>query len=157
MSKGIMNIQSRVAKERSPFTVQAQQMTAANYTTWHSEWGSLKTATDAIIAGVIRDETTVAEDALLDGSVPASNIARRELKLLIRYTGNVSGDEFRSELATPLLTALTMESGDANFVQLADGGVMAAFVTAFQTFARSPNDPTENVTIQSVQVVGRNI
>ena len=155
-SKAIVNIQSKVQKERSPFIVPSYQMTAANFDAWHTAWGTLKGAAAAICAGILRDEITQAQDLLLDATIPTDNYARRELKLLIRYRSNTSGKDFRSEFPCPDLSVLTFETGDANFVVLADGGVMAAFVGAYEAFARSP-DNAENVTIQSVQVVGRNL
>jgi hypothetical protein len=106
---------------------------------------------------VQRQEKVLIYDTFISGLLPVSNFARRELKLLLRYQGDVTGDIFTLEIPTPDLAALTMETGDANFVNLADAGVMAQFVTDFVALARSPVDDTETVTILSAQVVGRNL
>jgi len=152
-----LTIQSIVAKETSPVNFTTYQITAGNLAAWDAEWATYKAALDAILIGVIRDEDVRVYDALLDAALPASNLARRELKLLLRYEGDTSGDKYTSEIPCPDLAALTMETGDANFVSLSDAGVMAAFVTAAEASMRAPKDDTETITIQSAQVVGRNI
>lgn len=157
MSYSRWTVQSKVQKETSPFQVTAQVMTAANYDAWHTAADALETAMDAILVGVIRDKLHAADDVELSGALPASNFARRETKLLIRYHDTTTNDKYRAELACPDLAALTMESGDANFVVLADGGVMEAFVTAFEAHARSTKTPANAVAIDTIQVVGRNL
>jgi len=156
-SNTTLTIQSIVLAETSPVNIPTIVLTAANVVAFESDLGTYKTALDAIILGVIRHETIKFNDVQLDAALPSSNQARRELKLLIRYTGDTSGDKFTSEIPCPDLAALTMESGDANFVLLADSGVMATWVTAAEVIMRSPTDPTEAITINSAQVVGRNI
>ncbi len=152
-----LTVQSIVKKETSPVNFDTYQITAGNIAAWDAEWATYKTTLDAIIIGVIRDEDVKVYDNLLDAAMPASDFARRELKLLVRYHEVTSGAKFRSEIPCPDLTALTLESGDANFVNLADAGVMAAWVTAAEAIMRSPDDPTEAILIDSAQVVGRNI
>lgn len=156
-SKATVNIQSIVVKERSPFSTPTYQLTAANLVAWDALWVTLKAAIVGICAGTVRDEDVLIYDTLLDSGMPITNYARRELKLIIRYTGDTTGDLFKAEFPCPKMSVLIMESGDANFVQLADAGLMATFVTAWEALARSPKDELETVTVQSAQVVGRNI
>lgn len=156
-SSANLTIQSIVTKEKSPINMDIDTLTAGNVAAFVTAFGTYKTALAAILLGVIRHEQIRFTDTLLDASLPASNHARRETKLLLRYSGDTTGDKFTSEIPCPDLAVLTMESGDANFVQLADASVMATFVTAAEAVMASPNDPTETVTINSAQVVGRNI
>lgn len=156
-SNSTITIQSIVEKETSHFGISHIVLTGANVEAFATSLSSFQTALDAIIRGVIRQKVIKYTDDLVSGALPASQDARRELKMFVRYTGDTSGDKFDMEIATPDLSALTLESGDANFVQLADAGVMAAFVTEFESLVRSPKDPTENVTIINAQIVGRNI
>ncbi len=156
-SNSTVTIQSIVEKETSHFGFSTEVLTAGNIVAYVTAFGTFTTALDAIIRGVIRTEVIKYSDDLVSGALPASQDARRELKMLVRYTGDTSGDKFTMEIATPDLSALTLESGDANFISIADAGVMATFVTAFEAIVKSPNDATETVTIINAQVVGRNI
>lgn len=156
-SNSTITIQSIVEKETSHFTLPHIVLTGANVENFATSLGTFRTALDAIIRGVIRQSVIKYEDTLVSGALPASQDARRELKMLVRYVGDSTGDKFTMEIATPDLSALTLETGDANFVNLADAGVMATFVTEFEGLVRSPDDPTEAVTIRKIQIVGRNI
>lgn len=156
-SSSSITIQSIVKKETSNFGFDHITLTPANVAAFVTDFNDFTTALDAIIRGVIRKEVIKYQDVFVSGALPASQDARRELKLLINYLGSISEATATMEIATPDLSALTLESGDANFVVLADGGVMAAFVTEFESIVRFPGAPTETVTMLNAQVVGRNI
>ena len=156
-SNSVVTIQSIVEKERSHFGIAHEVLTAANLVAWKATWDTFITALSAIVLGVVRNEAVKVYDNQLSGALPASNFARRETKLLIRYIGNTTGKKFTLEIPTPDLANLTVETGDANFINLADAGIMAAFVTALEVILRSPEDATEACTIDSAMVVGRNI
>ena len=151
---GVLSVRD-YSKETSRFTVQFSPITAVNIGDILSQWGSLKTATDAIILGVPSNEQLVLDNTVLSNAVPGSPFAQRELKLEVAYRGNTTGKGFTIEIPTPDLNSLTLNNTDE--VVLADGGVMEAWVTAFETLAKSPNDPSENVTVFSARVKGRNI
>lgn len=156
-SNASMIFQMIPIKERSNFKIFTNQLTAANLVAWNADWATLKTTTQAITLGILAHERVQIYDTLISGAMPTDNFARRENKLLIRYTGDTTGSKHRMELPGPDNSVLTFETGDGNFVVLADAGVMAAFVTAFEVIAASPLDGDESVTIQSVQYVGRNL
>lgn len=155
-SSASLTIQSKVAKETSNISFTTYQITSANTVAWDALFVTLKSATDAIILGVQKKENVVIHDNVLSGALPASNFARRENKLLIRYSEVVAGTKFRMEVPTPDNVALTFETGDANFVLLADGGVMAAWVAAWEALARSPVNGLA-IQVDSAEYVGRNI
>lgn len=143
------------SKELSRFTTFYTGITAANIGDILSQWGTLKTATGNIILGEIASEQLVLDNTKISAAVPSSPFAQRELKILVNYVGNTSQKPFSVEIPTPDLAALTLNNTDE--VVLADGGVMAAWVTAFETLAKSPDSDTETVTVTSAFVKGRNI
>lgn len=151
---GVMSIRD-YSKELSRFTTFYTGITAANIGDILSQWGTLKTATGNIILGEIASEQLVLDNTKISAAVPSSPFAQRELKILVNYVGNTSQKPFSVEIPTPDLAALTLNNTDE--VVLADGGVMAAWVTAFETLAKSPDSDTETVTVTSAFVKGRNI
>jgi len=156
-SSSVVTIQSIVQKETSHFGWLNLTLTPANIGQYVTDFDTFTTALDAIIRGVIKQEVIKYQDVFVSGALPASQDARRELKMLIRYLGAINEETATMEIATPDLSVLTLEGGDANFVVLADAGVMATFVTAFEAIVKFPGAPTETVTITSAQIVGRNI
>lgn len=151
---GIMTIRD-YSKETSRFKVNYDAITVVNLADLLSDWGDLKTATDGIILGVIANEQLVLDNTIISSAVPASAFAQRELKLDIQYVGDTTGKKFNLEIPTPDLANLTLNNTDE--VVLADGGIMAAWVTAFEVIARSPDDDLETVTVTQALVKGRNI
>lgn len=141
--------------ELSPVIVPSYQIDAANLATWLTGWGDLKTALGNILLGVQAQEVVNIYNTTLSGALPASPFAQRELKILMTYQGNTTLRKRRIELPTPDLAALTLQGKDN--VVLADGGVMAATVTAFEALARMSDDDAEEVTVIGAKIVGRNI
>jgi len=157
-SSGYISIRDYAAEaanaELSGVAVPSYQIDAANLATWLTGWGDLKTALGAITLGVQAHERVTIYDTVLDPSVPTNPFAQRELKLLVRYQGDTTGRKRSFEVPCPDLAALTLTGKDN--VLLADGGVMAAFVTAWEAVARMPDDDSETVSITGAEVVGRN-
>lgn len=141
--------------ELSPVNVPSYQVDAANFATWLTGWGDLKTALDAITIGVQASEIVSLYNTTISAAVPTSPFAQRELKLLVRYVGDSTGRKRSFEVPCPDLANLTLTGKDK--VVLADGGIMAAFITAWEAIARMPDDDAETVTITGAEVVGRNI
>jgi hypothetical protein len=151
---GVLTIRD-YSKELSRFTVNFTGITTVNIGDILSQWGSLKTATQAIIIGVQANEQLVLDNTTLSAALPTSPYAQREIKLEVTYVGNTSLKKFQLEIPTPNLDALTLNNTDE--VVLADAGVMAAWVTAFETLAKSPDSDVETVTVIGAKVKGRNI
>lgn len=143
------------SKELSRFKVHFTGITTVNIGDILTQWGALKTATDALTLGVLANETLVLDNTILSADIPASPFAQRELKMQVNYIGNTSQKPFQIEVPCPDLAVLTLNNTDE--VVLADGGVMAAFVTAFETLAKSPDSDVETVTVISAYIKGRNI
>jgi len=82
--------------------------------------------------------------------VNTNPLAQRENKWLVRYH-DTAGTRFTVEIPTADLSLL--DTG-TEFLDL--GGTEAdAFKTAFEAYAKSPDDPTLSVTLDSIQFVGR--
>lgn len=141
--------------ELSPVRLASYQIDAANLATWLTGWGTWKTALDAIILGVQQSENVVIYDTVLSNAIPVSPFAQREIKMLVSYVGNDTDRVRQFEVPCPDLAALTFSDGDN--INIADGGVMAAFVAADEAVRRMPDDDAEEITITGAEIVGRNI
>lgn len=92
---------------------------------------------------------------LLDNPITPTNVyAQREVKWLVSYVGDTSGKSFSIEIAAPDLTGNIITNSDMADLASAD---WVAFVSAFEDYARSPDNGTETVTVTGARVVGRNI
>jgi hypothetical protein len=92
---------------------------------------------------------------LIDAPGVASNpYAQRELKWLVQYQGATSGKLFSVEIAAPDVTDNVVVNSDVANLASTD---WAAFVTAFNAYAKSPDNGTEAVAVVGAKLVGRNI
>ena len=144
-----------VKGEKSTTALFNGEITAVSLPGFLTDFGAYRTALEGIILGVVHKEEWIGDRTVLSNTRPANNFAQRELKLLVSYIGDTSQKLFTLEIPTPDLASLTLGENDS--VVLADAGIMAAWVTAFETIARTPDDNTETVTVQAARVVGRNI
>jgi len=87
-------------------------------------------------------------------AIPTSPYAQRELKWLVQYVGDSSGKIFSIEIAAPDITDNVVENTDVADLGSTD---WVAFVTAFESYVRSPDNGTETVTVIGARLVGRNI
>ncbi len=156
-SHATMIFQMKPQKETSPFKIFVEQLTVANLAAFDTAWATFKTAVIAITLGQHKNDKVLVYDTFISGALPSDEFARRENKLLIRYSGDTTGSKHRVEMPAPDMSVLTSETGDANFIVLADASVMATFVTQFEGLAKSPEDGSEAVSINSIQYVGRNL
>jgi len=141
------------SKEMSSFGVVSVTGTAANLTAQLALAAALSSAVENLTIGHL--DKYAYQIPVLDNPITPSNIyAQREMKWLVTYTGNTSGKSFSVEIAAPDLTGNVIPNTDMGNLTSTD---WAAFVTAFQNYARSPDNGTEAVTVQSVRVVGRNL
>lgn len=138
--------------ELSRTAVNFGAVTAVSIAGLLTQWGTLKTAIDGIILGVIASESLVMDATVLSNAMPADENAHRELKWLVTYQGDTSLKKFRLEIPTPDATLRVPGSDDVLLTQPA----IAAFVAAFEDVARSPDNDTETVTVLSIKMVGRN-
>lgn len=141
------------SNERSSTTVNVGAITAVSIIGFLTDFGALRTAIEGITLGVVAQEAWVGDRTVLSNTPPTDPEAQREKKWLVRYVGDTSGKVYQLEIPTAELAGghlLPM----SDFADLTETD-MAAFVTAFEDIARTPDDDTETVTVQSIQYVGR--
>lgn len=145
-----------VSQEKSTVGVYTGAITAVSLPGFLTEFGALRTAIEGITLGTMHKEQWIGDDTVLSQVPPASPWAHREIKALVSYQGNTSRKVFTIEIPTLDLGAVTVLPG-TDRIELEDGGVMEAFVDAFEQIARTPDSDLETVTVLSARVVGRNI
>lgn len=136
---------------RTNFSIGA--ITAVSIAGFLSDFGAWKTALGNIILGTISKDRWVGDATDISNTPPGSANAQVELKWLVTYEANTTKKRFRQELPTadPSKTIAGTDKAD-----LTDTDI-AAYVTAFETVAKSPDDDTEGVSVLDMQLVGRSI
>jgi len=130
----------------------AVQLTAAN----HDAQIALHAAEEAALANICRGE--IAKRRIIHTAVNVSNDdaaddeAQREELLYVQYE-DANKNMFGFEIPCVDISALTRITG-TDFVNLADAGVMAAYVTALEAAAVSPKDGTSAITVLRAILVG---
>jgi len=139
--------------ESSPVSVTSVALTAANFDAQAAAFTAFRAAVEGLSLGTAQ-RWSLAQVTDGSNSLPASPYAQRELKWLVTYTGNTSGKNFQIEIPAPDLTDNRVPGTDIADPTSAD---WVAFISAFEAFAKSPDNPTEAITFVSARMVGRNI
>lgn len=142
------------SNEKSTAGVTSTALTSANFDAQQTAFSALRTAMQALSLGDISQYSiaTLVNPAF---TVPTNPFAQRELKWLVTYTGDTSGKTFQIEIpAADLGNDHLIPGTDQADTTDAD---WTAFITAFEAFAKSPDDATEAVTFVNARLVGRNI
>lgn len=140
------------SEETSTFRFNIGAITTISLPGFLTQFGSLRTALGNIILGTIKKEQWVGDSTVLSNVPPVDPGAQIELKFLLSYEGDTSKKQFRQEIPTPD-TSKVIPGTDQ--VDMTDPDV-AAYVTAFEDIARSPDSDTETVTVLDMRLVGRN-
>jgi len=140
------------SEEVSSFRFNFGAITAISLPGFLTNFGALRTALGNIITGTIQKEAWVGDSTVISNVPPVDSNAQVELKFLLTYEGDTSKKKFRSEVPTPD-TSKVIAGTDK--VDLTDTDI-AAYITAFETIARSPDSDTETVTVLDMELVGRN-
>lgn len=138
--------------EKSTVTVNGVALTAANFDAQATESAALAVAIGALSIGSLT-QRTYAQVVLDDPDIPTNPFAQRELKWLISYQGDTSGKKYSMEIPCANLTGTLVPGSD--LADLTDT-LWTNFITAFEAYARAPDNITENVSVISARVVGRN-
>jgi len=141
------------SNEKSSFGVTSITANAGNLAAQQTEYAALFTAVEDLTIGEATKQ--IMSLAIYDTpAIPTNPYAQRELKWLVQYQGDSSGKLFSIEIAAPDVTDNVVVNSDQADLSSAD---WAAFVTAFEDYARSPDNGTETVTVIGARLVGRNI
>jgi len=137
--------------EKTVFEVSAPVLTAANFDAQATLRAALGTAIANITLGTL-NQAVFGNVDFQTNTPPASEIAQRESRWLIRYVDDVTQTLYHVTLGTADLVD-HMSASAKGFADLADADV-AAFVTAFEAYVLSPVGNA--VTIQDIMHVGSN-
>jgi len=137
--------------EMSTISLPGVDLTSANFDAQDGLWDTLQSAIDGVVVGMIANRKLLAQDILISGDLPSAAFAQRELKWLVRYSGNTSGKQYTAEIPTPDAVLLLAGTDNLNL----GVGAGATFVTAFEAVVRPEGEAGVNV--ENVILVGRNI
>jgi len=141
------------SNEKSSFGVTSVTANAGNLAAQQTLAAALVAATEDLTIGEVTKQAMSL--IILDSpAIPTSPYAQRELKWLVSYQGDTSGKIFTVEIAAPDITDNVAPNTDIADLSSTD---WAAWVTAFEAYAKSPDNGTEAVTVIGAKVVGRNI
>lgn len=141
------------SEETSSTTINVGAITALSIGGFLAQFGNWKTAVQDIILGVISKDRWVGDATDITNTPPASPNAQVELKWLVTYEGNTSKKKFRHEIATPDPAKVIPGTDKAD---ITDPDI-AAYITAFEVLARSPDSDLEMVNVLDINLVGRNV
>lgn len=141
------------SNELSSFGVTSVTGNAGNLTAQLGLQTALSSAIENLSIGHL-DRYTYVIEGLNSPITPSNVFAQREMKWLVNYMGDTSGDLFQIEIACPELTGNVQPNSDVADLTSAD---WVAFISAFEAYARSPVNGTETVTVTAAKLVGRNI
>jgi len=141
------------SNEKSSFDVTSITANAGNLAAQQTAAAALATAVEALTIGELTKQYMTLK--IVDTpAIPTNPYAQREMKWLAYYTGDSSGKTFTIEIAAPDITDNVVENTDVADLSSTD---WVAFKTAFEAYARSPENGTETVTLRKAKLVGRNI
>lgn len=138
------------SNEMSTMSVPGLTLSAANFDAQDGLWDDLQDAVDGIIVGVIGDRKLLAQDIEVSVDLPTNAFAQRELKWLVRWSGDNSGLH-TTEIPTPDATLTLAGTDNLNI----GSGAGQTFADAFEAVVRGEGDTA--VTVQNVILVGRTL
>jgi len=141
------------SNEKSNFNLTSVTANAGNLAAQQTAAAALVAAIEDLTIGEVTKQ--IMQLAVVDTpAIPTNPYAQRELKWLVQYQGDSSGKLFSAEIACPDVTDNVLVNSDIADLASTD---WAAFVTAFESYVRSPDNGTETVTVIGARLVGRNI
>jgi len=141
------------SNELSNFAVTSVTGNAGNLTAQLALQTALSSAIENLSIGHL-DKYTYVIEGLNSPITPTNVYAQREVKWLVSYMGDTSGKLFQIEIPCPNLTDNLAPNSDIADLTSTD---WVAFISAFEDYARSPDNGTETVTVTAARLVGRNI
>lgn len=141
--------------EKTTHSVNSPDITAANFAAQETARNAYQSSMLAIQNGILNKNGFGNEVTGLNTPDPDA-VSQREMKWLVTYEGNVSGKLFQVELGCAAYTAAGLLVANTDLANLANV-LWTNYITAFEAFVKSPDDPTEAVSFLSARLVGRNI
>jgi len=139
--------------EKSAFQVPILDYTSGNFDANETLVDSLVNAVDALTIGLEVKQVRSHSDSG-SGSGQSTNVnAHRELKWLVTFSDDVTGQFYQREMPAPLLNANTLLQDVAGNANITDT-LWTNFITAFEAVVESPVGNA--VTFVGARYVGRN-
>lgn len=155
MSAHILARQYRdFSNELSTTRIYVPAMTALSIASILTEMAAYETALDAVTLGVASESVVTLDRTILSAALPTNVFAQRELKWLVHYHSNTLNHKFTLEIPTADPTGRLVAGTD-----LADmtNAQWIAYKAAFEVVGVAPDDDTDQVTIDFIELVGRNL
>jgi len=140
--------------ENSTVKIYNGAVTAVSIAGFLTAFGGMRDAVDDITLGTMHKEQWVGDNTVISQIPPTNVFAQRELKWLVTYQGDTTNNIHTLTIPTADPTGRLVPGTD--LADLTDTE-MAAFVTAFEAFARTEDSDLETVTVLEIRLVGRNI
>jgi len=140
--------------EGSTVKLRSEELTAVNFDAEGSKFLALRDAIAGITIGLrVSFVHGNREETLPATSEAASPLAQREAKWLVRYHAATGTDNYRMEI--PCADLDQLDPNNKGFAEIGDGGVVDAFVSAFESYVLSADGGA--VVVDSIAHVGRNV
>lgn len=149
------------SNEKSNVRLYNGAITSVNIAAFLTEFGQMRDAIDLITSGTIHKEAWIGDETLLSNTLPTNPFSQRELKWLVQYRDTTSNNLYTITLPTADPSGVD-GGGDPRLVPGTDlantaNADIAAFITRFNSFARSPEADDHLVAVTEIRLVGRNI
>lgn len=148
-----------VSHESSPIEVYNGAITALSIGGYLTNLTALQSAVAGITIGTIRQQSWIGDLTTVSNAWPTDPAAHRENKLLVTYQDDVTEKPYTLTIPTIDFTKLVFipMGGDNVYFSGANASTeIKAFVTAFETIGRSPDNDQNTVTVIGARYVGRN-
>lgn len=140
------------SESKSSFSINVGAITALSLPGFLTQFGALRAALQNIIIGTVRRERWIGDETRLSSIPPINSMAQREIYWWVIYEGATSNRGSHScAIATPDLSLLAFDGRTADY----SNPDIAAFITAFETIARDPDNDTEAVVVTDILFKGR--
>jgi len=138
------------SEEESSFKFHNGAITPVSLAGYLTQFAALRTATENIVLGNISHDMWVGDRTNYANAAPTDENAQRERKWLVRYEGTTSHSVYTATIPTADLVGRLLPDSDE--ADLTDPQI-AAWITAFEAIARTPED--EAVNVIDIEAVGR--
>ncbi len=142
------------SNELSTTKVNVPAITVGTISALLTQMAAYEVALDNITLGVASQSVVTLDRTVLSAARPTNVFAQRELKWLVHYHSNTLGHKFTCEIPTADPTGRLITGTD--FMDLTETAA-AAWKTVFEALVVAPDDDTDQVTIDFVELVGRNL
>jgi hypothetical protein len=139
----------------SNFRLRTTTITAANFDAQATLVSNFETAVAGLqVADVPVGRLQHGNEEIDNQDKSSTPQASRKCKALVRYEDDTTKEVYQT--AVPCADLSHLDADNRGYFDLDDGGDVAAFVTAFEALALSPEEGN-SVTVLSIQHVARNL